>query len=204
MRKLGGSDIPKLMGESKYGGPYEVYERVVLGVDPEWNPRMERGLIAEPYLRAYAQNHLGLELQTFDSDYFDHPHLEFARAQIDDMGVLDGMRVAVDYKTQNRFVMKNWGPEGSDKVPEQYRIQMAWELACSNRHLGLLIVGFGDDREPPEVFAMSHVIAYQIERDLELEARCIRAASDFWTNHVIPQIPPPQTAKQSRRKAKAS
>src|SRR5690349_12032790 len=101
-RRIGGSDIPKLLGISPYGGPLEVYERIVLGVEAPWNPRMERGTMFEPVLRALGQRMLGLELEDVESDYFPHPSLEYAHAQVDDLARRDGLPVCVDYKTVNR------------------------------------------------------------------------------------------------------
>ena len=85
MRKLGGSDIPKLMGISPYGGPFEVFQRVVNGVESEWSPRMERGTVMEPVLRSLGQQHFGLDIEPHCGngdarDYYDHPSWDFARA----------------------------------------------------------------------------------------------------------------------------
>lgn len=200
-RRIGGSDVAKLMGLSKYGNAMDVYLRVVEGVQEEWSPIMERGAAVEPELRAFAQRHLGIELESPESDYHEHPTLDFARAQIDDLARFHGMPVAVDYKSANRWV-KGFGPDGSDVVPEHYRIQMAWELACSDRDLGLLIVGFGEDAPPPTIFMLSHVLTYQLERDGLLESHCIQVAREFWENHVLPRIPP--NMKPLGKKAKKS
>jgi predicted phage-related endonuclease len=189
MRRIGGSDIAKLLGLSKYGNAADVYLRIVEGLEDEWNPRMERGAAVEPELRAYAQNFLGLELEDVASDYHDHPTLEFARAQVDDLARWNGMPVAVDYKSQSRWV-KGWGAADSDEVPASIHAQIAWEMLCADRELGLLVVGFGDDAPAPVLFSVSHVVTYQVERDERFEALCIQTARDFWEGHVIPRVPP--------------
>lgn len=189
MRRIGGSDIAKLLGLSKYGNAADVYLRIVEGLEDEWNPRMERGAAVEPELRAYGQNHLGLELEDVASDYHDHPWLEFARAQVDDLARWNGMPVAVDYKSQSRWV-KGWGAANSDEVPPSIHAQIAWEMLCADRPLGLLVVGFGDDAPAPVLFSVSHVVTYQVERDERFEALCIQTARDFWEGHCIPRVPP--------------
>lgn len=192
--------MPKLLGISPYGGPLEVYERIVLGKEAEWNPRMERGVVMEPVLRALGQQHLGLEVEDVESDYHDHPDLEFAWAQIDDLAVWNGMPCVVDYKSQSRWA-KGWGRDGSDEVPETIRAQVAWELACSDRELGLLVVGFGDDVPAPEVFNLSHVVTYQVQRDGVFESYCVQVAREFWLEHVIPSVPPkPQPFGKKRKR----
>lgn len=197
-RRIGGSDIPKLLGISPYGGPLEVYERIVLGVEAEWNKFMERGAAVEPVLRALGQRMLGIEIEPVESDYHDHPTHEFARAQIDDLARWNGASCAVDYKSSSRFA-KNWGADGSDDVPEHIRAQMAWELACSDRELGLLVVGFGDDAPPPELFNITHVLTYQIQRCPHFESHCLAVAKEFWETHVCRGVPPEKTPGKKRK-----
>lgn len=188
-RRIGGSDIPKLLGLSPYGNAADVYQRIVEGVELEWSPVMERGAAVEPELRAYAQRVVGVELEEPESDYHKHPTLEFATAQIDDLARWKGLPVCVDYKSQSRWA-KGWGAEGTDEVPEHIRAQMTWELLCAGRELGLLVVGFGDDAPPPSLFVLSNVITYEIQRDEQFEAYCIHVAREFWQAHVLRRTPP--------------
>lgn len=189
MRRIGGSDIPKLLGISKYGNAADVYLRIAEGLESEWNPRMERGAAVEPQLRAHGQRMFGIELESPASDVAVHQGVEFAHAQIDDLARWNGMPVAIDYKSQSSFA-KGWGRGGTDDVPEQYRIQMAWELACSDRELGLLIVGFGDDAPAPELFHIANVVPYQIQRDGVTESQLLQIAREFWEAHILPRVPP--------------
>lgn len=200
-RRIGGSDIAKLLGISRYGNEADVYLRIVEDVEDEWNPMMERGAAVEPELRAFGQRVLGLELEEPESDYHKHPGLEFAGAQIDDLARWQGMPVCVDYKSQSRWA-KGWGPEGSDVVPEHIRAQVTWELLCADRELGLLVVGFGEDAPPPSLFILANVITYQIQRDGPFESLCVATAREFWQRHVFPRVPP--AIKPIGKKAKKS
>lgn len=201
MRRIGGSDIPKLLGISKYGNAMDVYLRIVEEMEDEWSPVMERGAAVEPELRAFAQNWLGVELEPSASDYHDHPTLGFARAQIDDIARLQGMPVCVDYKSQSRWA-KGWGAMNTDQVPETIRAQLAWEMACADRDLGLLVVGFGDDAPPPVIFNVSHVVTYQVERCPLFESYCIETAREFWERNILPRNPPPMKALGKKKVAK--
>jgi hypothetical protein len=191
--------VPKLLGISKYGNAMDVYQRIVEGLEDEWKPVMERGAAVEPELRAFGQNHLELEVEDVASDYHDHPTLEFARAQIDDLARLHGMPVCVDYKSQSRWA-KGWGARDSDDVPESIRAQLAWELLCADRDLGVLVVGFGDDAPPPVIFSVSHVVTYQVERCPHFESYCVEVAREFWFRHVLPGVPPPMKALGKKAK----
>lgn len=199
-RRIGGSDIPKLLGISSYGNARDVYDRVVLGEELEWSPVMERGAAVEPELRAYGQNFLGLELEDCESDYHAHPELEFAGAQIDDIARFGGMPVVVDYKSQSRWA-KGWGAMGTDEVPEHIRAQMTWELLCSGRELGLLVVGFGGDCPPPALFNIANVVTYEIERDERFESYCVQVAKEFWSAHVLPRKAPDLKPLGKKRKS---
>ncbi len=201
MRRIGGSDIAKLMGISKYGDASDVYRRIVDGIEDDWNPRMERGTAIEPVLRAHGQRLLGLELEDSASDYHEHPTCEFAWAQVDDIARREGMPVCVDYKSQSQWA-KGWGGEGSDEVPEIYRVQLAWEMACTDRDLGLLVVGFGVDAPPPEIFTLSNVITYELQRDGIFESHLLAVGKEFWEMHVLVRKPPDvKPIGKKRRKA---
>lgn len=188
-RRIGGSDIAKLLGISKYGNSQDVYLRIVEGVEDAWSPRMERGAAVEPELRAHGQRLLGLEIEDCASDVHLHPSCEFAWAQVDDIARRSGLPVCVDYKSQSQWA-KGWGSDGSDEVPEIYRAQLGWEMACTDRDLGLLVVGFGVDSPPPVIFTITNVVTYELQRDGVFESYCLDVARDFWFGSVIPRRAP--------------
>jgi hypothetical protein len=200
VRRIGGSDIAKLLGLSPYGGPLEVYERIVLGVEIPWNRMMDRGAAIEPVLRAHAQNMLGLEIEETVSDYHRHPTLEYAHAQIDDLATWRGLPVVVDYKSCNRFA-KGWGAAGTDQIPEHQRAQFAWEMLCADRDLCIPVVGFGEDVDGPDIFNISHVLPYEVERCPLFEGHMKAVASEFWETHIVRQVPPEKTAGKRKRKS---
>lgn len=189
LRRIGGSDISKLLGVSKYGNSADVYLRIVEGLEDEWNPRMERGAAVEPELRAYGQQMLSLELEGAASDVHAAKDHDFAWAQVDDLARWQGMPVTVDYKSQSSFA-RGWGAPHTDEVPELYLAQMRWELMCTDRELGLIVVGFGSDAPPPTIFNIHNVVPYQIERDGVWESHAVAVAKEFWTEHVLPRRAP--------------
>jgi predicted phage-related endonuclease len=198
-RRIGGSDIGKLLGLSRYGNAADVYLRIVEGIEDEWNPRMERGAAVEPLLRAYSQRTLGIELEDSDSDYHDCAAYEFARAQIDDIARLQGFPVVVDYKSQSRW-MKGWGAEWTDEIPPAIHCQVAWEMLCADRDLALVITGFGEDVQDTGDFVLQHVVPYQVERDGPFESLLVQTAREFWEQHVLRRVPP--SMKPLGKKAK--
>lgn len=196
MKRIGGSDIPKLLGLSPYGDESDVYLRIVEGVEAPWKPIMERGMMMEPVLRAHAQRVLGIEIESRESDYHAHPSLEFAGAQVDDLGFHEGLPLVIEYKSASTWA-KGWGPDGSDQVPEHYRAQVAWEMLCADRPMCRVVAGFGLDIGAD--FVLSNVCTYELERDEELEALAIAVAKNFWEKHVVPRVPP--IIKRGKRKS---
>jgi predicted phage-related endonuclease len=194
-RRIGGSDIAALIGLSKYKNEADVYLRIVEGLELPWSKQMERGAAVEPLLRAYAQRTLGLQLETRESDYHAHPGNEFAGAQIDDLSFDLGWSpspLIIEYKSSNAFV-KGYGPDGSDIVPPHVRAQVAWQMACADRDLALVVVGFGTDAPPPTLFVMERIFVYPIERDGVFESYMLQEAEKFWNEHIVPRKPPDVT-----------
>lgn len=199
-RRIGGSDIAKLLGLSKYGGPLEVYRRIVEGVEDEWSPAMERGAAMEPVLRAHGQR-LGLGLEDIPGDgYVDSPEHAFARAQIDDLARWKGVPVVVEYKSQSQWA-RGWlhGADG-DSIPESYAAQVAWQLMCTGREMAVAVVGFGQDTEDvPGGFDLHTIQHYEVQREPEFEAYCLLVAREFWESHVLRRVPPVIQPQKKRR-----
>jgi predicted phage-related endonuclease len=202
VRRIGGSDIPKLLGLSKYGNERDVYDRVVLGIEPEWSEIMERGAAVEPQLRAHAQRALGVALEDREGDIHQHPDNDFATCQVDDFATWNGTPIVVEYKSANLWV-KGWGADGTDEIPGHVRAQIAWQLACTNRDKALVVVGFGVDEDPPAIFTLSNVCAYPVERDGVYESYILSVGRKFWVEHCLTKVPPivaPLARKSVKRK----
>lgn len=199
-QRIGGSDIAKLLGLSKYGGPLEVYQRIVGGAQDEWSRPMERGAAVEPVLRAHGQRMFGLELEELPSDYIYSPEHEFARAQIDDLARWNGVPVVVEYKSQSQFARGWLHGEAGDVIPEGYEPQVGWELMCTGRALAIVVVGFGQDT-PSGDFDIHNVNLYEVQREPEFEAYCLHVAKEFWERHILRRVPP---AIQPYKKRRAS
>lgn len=188
-RRIGGSDIAKLLGLSKYGNAADVYLRIMEGEEDEWTKPMERGAMVEPLLRAHAQRFMGVELEDMASEYVDSSVHEFARAQVDDVGRWEGQPVVLEYKSQSQWA-KGWsrGADG-DCIPAGYAAQVAWQLMCTERELALVVVGFGQDTEDGG-FALHNVTHFEAQRDFVFESYCLQVAREFWEQHVLRRVPP--------------
>lgn len=199
LQRIGGSDIPKLLGVTKHGGPFEVYQRIVEHIDEPGRPVMWRGNAMEPVLRAHGQRLLGWDLEDLpDTDYMNSAAHEFARAQIDDLARWQGIPIVVEYKSQNKYA-RGWARSaGGDLIPPTYAAQVAWQLLCADRDLAIVVAGFGLDL-PDGDFDLLNISTFEVHRDLEFEAYCLHVAREFWEQHVIRRVPPlPRPATKRR------
>lgn len=183
-RRIGATDASKLLGLSKYGGPLDVYRRIVEGVDTKSNPRMERGKKYEPEVRRRYVEQTGAEMQQFVMPLIvEHPTLAWATCSPDDVTVDD---VLAEYKTTSLFA-KGWAP-----VPVEYVIQVQWSLWVTGLERAHLYAAFGRD-EPGGVFSIERCQLYEMRRDDELAETFAEVGDAFWRNHILTKTPPTET-----------
>jgi predicted phage-related endonuclease len=196
-RRIGGTDIGKLLGLSRYGGPRSVYDRIILGVDQPMNPRMARGIREEPRIRALFVERTGAVLAPHPG-IIQHPEHEFATVSPDDFAWVEGVDATNDYKSVSTWGAHQWGPDGSDTMPEHISCQLHWAMEVGGKEHARVFAAFGVD-ETEEVFDIKFTRLYRLQRDPELGAAMLSVAARFWTEHIVPRIPPPPDPKPSRK-----
>lgn len=89
----------------------------------------------------------------------------------------------VEAKTTTSAFLHEWTDAyGNDSVPRHYLLQVQWQLKVSGRTHGWLACLFLDTRK---------FVYRRVERDEELITLLIAMGSDFWHDHVLPQVAPP-------------
>lgn len=184
--RIGGTDISKIVGVDSFGGPIDAWRRIVEGFSPEMNKAMERGRRMEPVVRAMYVDDTRATLEA-KLPYLVSTKYEFMGASLDDLATRDGEKLVVEYKTAGIRAINKWGESGSDQVPDNYRVQVAWYLLATGRTFAdLACLICGDDLR-----------IYRLTRDLELESMLLEAAERFWKDHVLTKTPPPPDAHES-------
>jgi putative phage-type endonuclease len=182
-RKIGGTDIGKIVGVSPYGGPVDVYRRIVEGHTVEQTQPMRRGQLLEPVVRAMYVEQTGAELEPHPG-VIESARYPWMMASVDDLARPDKV---VEFKSANLNMLSKWGAEGTDEVPEHYATQVHWYMAATDRpeaDLAVLIAG--------DTFRV-----YHLRRDLEIESFLLEAAERFWRDHIEAKRPPPPDATDS-------
>lgn len=134
---------------------------------------MERGLELEPLARAAYE--LRRELETQQVGFVLHPTILWAGCSPDGLIGSDGM---VEFKVPKRETHANYLI--ADVVPEQYRPQMMWQLACCpDRKWNDFVSWCPDFPEPLDLFIC------RMKRDdaqiAEMEAEAVKLLADVET-----------------------
>lgn len=189
---LGGSDIACLLGIApatwERNTPLQLYlsktepvkeraEKAVLRRGKRWE-----AVVAEMLIERLESRGHTVEVVNCNVRYHDPEH-PFFRAEIDWEIRLGGEEeiTNVELKTVHPFRLKEWGDEDTDDLPVHYTAQAMWGLGVTQRSHCIVAALFGADE----------LKVYSLEADLDLIAGMRERALTFWTQHVVPRIPPP-------------
>jgi predicted phage-related endonuclease len=174
---IGGTDVPKILGVSKWGTPFSVYAAKIGLVPPEpAGEQADAGIFLEPWVLSRWVAKTGKALWTPKATFrvVDRPW----ELMNPDGVTLDGETI-VDAKTRSPFDRKKWGEEGSPDTPEDERLQVEWYCAIWGAKKWELPVSF--DRQ---------VEVFRGDADRDLGQMVREEVQKFWFDHVVAQIPP--------------
>jgi putative phage-type endonuclease len=179
-RVISATDIAAIAGVHPYSTPRKVYLDK-LGLEPELeeNDAMRFGNYMEPIIAAeFIRTNPGVG-EVVKADFVTHPECEFFGCT-PDFYVGDDAVLECKYAGQN--TAKAFGVEGTDYVPDHYHIQVQWQLFCTGRKVGYLMVC------TPPSFRL-----YTIPADHDLHLQLAFHARKFWHEYVKREVAPPVT-----------
>jgi len=208
-KSLGGSDVAAIMNLSKYrsgnhvaadkrGEPLEV-------VDPGENRFIYWGLRLESLLLDVYAEKVGLKTPTgrmkrkhsvVVPEPRHHESESWAHASPDGIVTTPSGSWGVEIKTASEYVKTDWGPEGTDQIPDYYMTQCLWYMWIFDltRWDLAVLIGGNDFR------------VYTIERNEKVEENInllIVRARNWWTNHIVNGHPVPVEGTEADAKALA-
>jgi putative phage-type endonuclease len=184
---IGGSDAASVLGLNPYKSNFALFEEKVGLRDPDDLSDNEAvywgNVLEEPVAQAFAER-TGRKVRRVNA-IVRHPDYPFMLGNIDREIVAEegGKPEILECKTAGIWAAnaEEWGPSGSDWVPERYLIQCMHYLAVCNRdvaHLAALIGG-------------QELRLYKVARDEKLIAALIAKEAAFWKlveSQVAPTI----------------
>lgn len=190
---IGGSDIAKIVGQSRWGGPMDVYlEKIGASAPLVETERMRWGnLLEDAVAREYAHKRKGYKVRKSNLT-LRVPSAGWRMAHIDRSVIVPAGEPTrgLECKTADRFASADFGEEGTDQVPPDYALQCHWYLGVTGRAVWDLAVLIGGN----------HHRIYTIERDQELIDMLWLAADEFWNDHVVQRVPPPIDGTEASRR----
>lgn len=170
---IGGSDIGKILGVSKFGGPMTVFmEKRALSAPLIETEAMHFGKVLEDVVaREYAARS-GRKVRRA-AGFIRRPGYDWAYANVDRWSDQPGTkRRVLEVKTAGVFGASDFGEPGTDQVPGDYLTQVQWYLACTGKDEADLAVLIGGQK-----FGQ-----YEIPRDDELIDGMTEIAAKFWSD----------------------
>lgn len=174
---IGGSDIPALLGLSKWKTPLALYLEKTGTADAKdflyeekFNHILNMGKMLEPYVIDCFEKETGKTI-TRKQERVHHPKYNFLWATLD--GMLDNK--VFEVKTTSSFV-RAW----DEGIPPYVLAQVAFYCSLLDSDGAKIIVLFRDTGE---------IRSYEYQRNLEKEDEILKYALDFW-NSVCKRIPP--------------
>jgi len=175
-RGIGSSDVALLMGVAQGGSEYELWLDKVGGREVERTEAMRRGTWLEPHVVDFFAEATGLKVRRCGLARHRTARLALATPDrlTEDGGVLEVKTIGAHAK-----VAAQWRRGG---IAAHAYVQLQWQLAVTGRTHGWF-AAYTIDTEPQ--------IRGPVERDEPLIDRIRTRVHDWWTTHVIADMPPP-------------
>lgn len=173
---VGSSDAAAVAGMSPWDTPFGVYASKVYGVEKPSSPELEWGLRMEPVIARAFEDQTGLPLIQ-PTMACRHPEREWQTANLDRR--LRDRPVPVELKNSRSALQ--WGPGGTDLVPEHYLLQVTHQMIVTGADLAYLaaLIGGNDFR------------VYTVRLDEEVARRLTDIEAAFWERVQLKDAPAP-------------
>lgn len=176
---VGASEVPALMGASSFGGPFDLYQSKRGLIEPPDSQAIKRGHWYEPAIAAeYADRFPDVQLHSVGTVM--HPEFGYLGATLDRLVTRSqGPDYVLEIKKVNPFLVGEYGPDGSDQLPDDKIIQVQTQMLVADKPYAHVAVDFGHELR-----------VYPIQRDPDFQALILQAVTEFWFVHHLANVPP--------------
>jgi putative phage-type endonuclease len=183
------TDIPKIIGVTKWGNPRSVWEAKVNRVETDavgepavWGTLLEP-VVADEWARREGVTIHGVGILA----HREHP---WRMASLDRLVTgcqhANGGICALEVKTRSAYTVDDWDPDRT-RLPEDVEAQVVWQMHVTgvpHVHVAVLIGG-------------QRFVQVTVHRDLEVEELVVKRAVEFWQNvqrRILPDVTYDETA----------
>lgn len=175
---IGGSDVAAVLGISKWKTAYDIWLDKTGRSTPKDETSYQRwGILLEPSIADEFTRVTGKQVQRRNNMY-RHKQYSCLVANIDRYVV--GEKAILECKTCNAFGLSDWGPSGTDQIPEYYMTQVQHYMYVTGYRHAYLAVLIGGN-----TFRW-YSIPYNEELAELQAAECVK----FWNDCVEADMPP--------------
>lgn len=185
---LGGSDAAVVLGISRYKTPYQLYKEKI-GEESGFvgNEATRWGIILESVVAAEYSRRTGNKISRMNG-MIRSAKFPFMIAHLDRRVLNQDGGMFLEVKTAGKFAdMNEWGEDGSDEIPLEYRAQVQHYLSVTGwKRADVAALIAGQDFR-----------VYHIERDETKINRIIEAESEFWKRVTGKNPPEPKSVEDA-------
>jgi predicted phage-related endonuclease len=178
---IGGSDIAKLF-DDRVG---DLYASKAYDLEPVTSDAMEAGKLLEHALLNFAEQRLGKIIKG------RYRRVKGTPIGVNIDGIVEQDGTPVEAKTCGVLSewtdTSGWGDEGTGEVPDDVVYQGHGGMMGTDRDVCHVVALIGGRRLPP---LKSGFQMFRVERNEELCESIKVVAQRFWTDHVVPRVPP--------------
>ncbi|WP_027633353.1 YqaJ viral recombinase family protein [Clostridium hydrogeniformans] len=208
---IGGSEIAKIAGFSKYGSPLTVFnEKLGLSEKFKGNIHTKFGNRMEPIIREWVQEDFEkatkIKLTTYEYPYMMvHKEHEYFSANIDGLARLEDNYtywenrdtaeikqigkdelIGIEIKTASEFLTKMWQGE---EIPDEYYCQVQWYMGITGLNYFLIVYLLGKE--------VKWKVVPRNEDDIKV---LFEMGEKFWNSNILTKIPPEPTGLEVETK----
>lgn len=187
---IGASDVAAVLGFDRYRTPLDVWLDKTGKAPPfagneftEWGNRLEPVVVEAVIERFEAAGQVVVARQVGTLVDPDEPWILATPDRV--LETRDYAAWGLEVKCRGAYDAKAWGPEGTDEIPDAVACQVAWNLH---------VTGFAR-WDVAALIGGNSLRRYTVHRDDELLAGILDRVRDFWTRHVLADVPPPLTGE---------
>lgn len=176
---VGASEVPMIMGFSRFGAAYDVWQSKRGLMEPPDSAAIRRGHYYEPAIaQEYAHRFPEVELVAVPTKA--HPEHEWFRATLDRLAIRrDQSEFILEIKKVNPYMIGEYGEDGSDVLPDDKLLQVQSQMMVWQKPYAHVAVDFGHELR-----------VYFVEGNANVQEQIFEASHDFWFNYHLADVPP--------------